>query len=161
MSPLRRRIGGLMLVLLFAVSTPIASAAERMRGVAVTEERIALVIGNAAYRVDPLDNPVNDARLMAQSLRQSGFAVALHENLDRRAPFGGPFGEGQTWADRTLIGAAGSQGMQYWTKDITIDPSEHAAPLFVEAAAAAYADKTPRGAPSAAVPKVRASAAST
>ncbi|TMH12801.1 MAG: caspase family protein [Betaproteobacteria bacterium] len=85
MSPLRRRIGGLVLVLLFAVSTPIASAAERMRGVAVTEERIALVIGNAAYRVDPLDNPVNDARLMAQSLRQSGFAVALHENLDRRA----------------------------------------------------------------------------
>jgi uncharacterized caspase-like protein len=62
-----------------------AAAAERMRGVTVTEERIALVIGNAAYRVDPLDNPVNDARLVAQSLRQSGFAVRVHENLDRRA----------------------------------------------------------------------------
>jgi len=61
-----------------------ASAAERMRGVAVTEERIALVIGNAAYRNDPLDNPVNDARLIAQSLKQSGFTVSLRENLDRR-----------------------------------------------------------------------------
>ena len=54
-----------------------------MRGVAVTEERIALVIGNAAYRNDPLDNPVNDARLIAKSLQQSGFAVTLRENLDR------------------------------------------------------------------------------
>ncbi|WP_280150903.1 caspase family protein [Piscinibacter sp. XHJ-5] len=62
-----------------------AQAAERTRGTAVTEERIALVIGNAAYRTDPLDNPVNDARLIATSLKQSGFAVALHENLDRRA----------------------------------------------------------------------------
>ncbi len=67
----------------FALPPP-ASAAERMRGLAVTEERIALVIGNAAYRIDPLDNPVNDARLVAQSLRQSGFAVSVRENLDRR-----------------------------------------------------------------------------
>jgi uncharacterized caspase-like protein len=55
-----------------------------MRGVAVTEERIALVVGNAAYRNDPLDNPVNDARLIAKSLKQSGFSVSLQENLDRR-----------------------------------------------------------------------------
>jgi uncharacterized caspase-like protein len=72
--------------LALAVLTPLrADAAERMRGIAVTEERIALVIGNAAYRVDPLDNPVNDARLVAQSLRQSAFAVRVHENLDRRS----------------------------------------------------------------------------
>ena len=68
---------------LMAQASPVA-AAERMRGVTVTEERIALVIGNAAYRNDPLDNPVNDARLIAQSLKQSGFAVVLQENLDRR-----------------------------------------------------------------------------
>jgi len=73
-----------LLALLLALALP-AAAAERMRGIAVTEERIALVIGNAAYRVDPLDNPVNDARLVAQSLRQAGFAVRVHENLDRRA----------------------------------------------------------------------------
>ena len=73
-----------ILLLLGPLVPPLASAAERMRGLAVTEERIALVIGNAAYRIDPLDNPVNDARLVAQSLRQSGFAVSVRENLDRR-----------------------------------------------------------------------------
>ena len=61
-----------------------ALAAERMRGITVTEERIALVIGNAAYRIDPLDNPVNDARLIGQALKSAGFSVSLRENLDRR-----------------------------------------------------------------------------
>jgi uncharacterized caspase-like protein len=80
-----RKLAMLAFVLqLLMLGTAPAVAAERMRGIAVTEERIALVIGNAAYRVDPLDNPVNDARLVAQSLRQAGFGVALQENLDRR-----------------------------------------------------------------------------
>ena len=59
------------------------------------EQRIALVIGNAAYRVDPLDNPVNDARLVAASLKQAAFDVTLAENLDRRALLGAlrAFGE--------------------------------------------------------------------
>jgi uncharacterized caspase-like protein len=52
------------------------------------EQRVALVIGNAAYRVDPLDNPVNDARLVATSLKQAGFDVTLAENLDRRGLLG-------------------------------------------------------------------------
>jgi uncharacterized caspase-like protein len=77
--------GTVALLVLLALPAPRVDAAERMRGIAVTEERIALVIGNAAYRVDPLDNPVNDARLVAQSLRQAGFGVRVHENLDRRA----------------------------------------------------------------------------
>jgi uncharacterized caspase-like protein len=62
-----------------------AQAADRMRGATITEERIALVIGNAAYKNDPLDNPVNDARLIAQSLKQAGFSVSLQENLDRKS----------------------------------------------------------------------------
>ena len=74
---------GVLLLLGFMAGA--AAAADRPRGAALTEERIALVIGNAAYRTDPLDNPVNDARLIASSLKQSGFTVALHENLDRRA----------------------------------------------------------------------------
>ena len=69
--------------LLLLAGAPSAAAAERMRGVTVTEERIALVIGNAAYRNDPLDNPVNDARLIGQALKASGFSVSLRENLDR------------------------------------------------------------------------------
>jgi uncharacterized caspase-like protein len=48
------------------------------------EQRVALVIGNAAYRIDPLDNAVNDARLVASSLKTAGFDVTLAENLDRR-----------------------------------------------------------------------------
>jgi len=38
--------------------------------------RIALVVGNAAYAsVSPLDNPANDAALIADALRGSGFEV--------------------------------------------------------------------------------------
>jgi TPR repeat protein len=39
------------------------------------EARMALVIGNAAYPGQPLDNPVNDARGMAAALRGLGFDV--------------------------------------------------------------------------------------
>lgn len=49
------------------------------------ESRIALVLGNAAYRhADALRNPVNDARAMAAALRQTGFDVILKENATRR-----------------------------------------------------------------------------
>ena len=46
--------------------------------------RAALVIGNAAYRVGALKNPVNDAQAVAGSLRALGFDVALHENTSLR-----------------------------------------------------------------------------
>src|SRR5580693_5877655 len=40
------------------------------------ESRIALVIGNGAYQHVPrLDNPVNDARLIAATLRKLGFTL--------------------------------------------------------------------------------------
>ncbi len=40
------------------------------------DSRVALVIGNSAYRSVPrLDNPVNDARLMAETLRGLGFTL--------------------------------------------------------------------------------------
>ena len=39
------------------------------------EPRIALIIGNSAYADIPLANPVNDARLMSQTLRDLGFDV--------------------------------------------------------------------------------------
>lgn len=47
--------------------------------------RIALVIGNSNYASAPLRNPANDARLMAQSLREVGFDVHEHLDVDRRA----------------------------------------------------------------------------
>jgi hypothetical protein len=48
------------------------------------ERRLALVIGNNAYRTSPLRNPVNDARDVAQVLRECGFEVTQLENLTRR-----------------------------------------------------------------------------
>lgn len=48
-----------------------------------SEQRVALVIGNSAYEVAPLKNPVNDARDMAQALSALGFEVIHRENLTR------------------------------------------------------------------------------
>jgi uncharacterized caspase-like protein len=49
------------------------------------EVRIALVIGNAAYTdITPLKNPVNDARLMRDTLKNElGFKVIYVENADK------------------------------------------------------------------------------
>ena len=43
---------------------------------AETAERIALVVGNGGYQaIGPLDNPVSDAVLIGDSLREVGFEV--------------------------------------------------------------------------------------
>lgn len=47
------------------------------------ERRIALVIGNSDYHVQPLRNPANDADLMADSLSKTGFDVYLAKNLSK------------------------------------------------------------------------------
>jgi uncharacterized caspase-like protein len=71
-------------------------------GAFAAEQRVALVIGNAAYRVDPLDNPVNDARLVASSLKQAGFDVTLAENLDRRGLLGALRAFGERLTDNSV-----------------------------------------------------------
>jgi hypothetical protein len=54
---------------------------------AQTEKRVALVIGNAAYQHVPrLDNPLTDARLMAETLRALGLTLVgggPQVNLDK------------------------------------------------------------------------------
>jgi uncharacterized caspase-like protein len=45
-------------------------------------ERLALVIGNAAYSAAPLKNPANDARAMASALREIGFEVIERADLE-------------------------------------------------------------------------------
>lgn len=50
----------------------------------VQESRVALVIGNAAYREMPLQNPVNDARAVAAKLKALGFDVVSRENLPQK-----------------------------------------------------------------------------
>ena len=80
---MRRRIVASVLALGLLLLLPLSAAAQAARGVSVTEDRVALVIGNAAYKHDPLDNPVNDARLIGARLEQAGFKVTRRENLDR------------------------------------------------------------------------------
>ena len=56
-------------------------------GAAVAEgakNRVALVIGNAAYKRSALANPVNDARLMAEKLKAQGFEVSAAYDAGQR-----------------------------------------------------------------------------
>jgi hypothetical protein len=48
---------------------------------APADPRVALVVGNGAYKSSPLNNPVNDARAMARALKELGFEVLLRENI--------------------------------------------------------------------------------
>lgn len=62
-----------------------AALAPLARGVgAQAEPRLALLIGNSAYKSAPLVNPVNDVRLMAQVLGQVGFSVIKAEDASLR-----------------------------------------------------------------------------
>lgn len=47
-----------------------------------TEHRVALIIGNAAYKTGPLALPANDAGLIAQTLQAAGFDVVGARDLD-------------------------------------------------------------------------------
>jgi hypothetical protein len=54
-------------------------------GAARAESRVALVIGESAYRsVTPLPNPANDAQAMSQLLRDSGFEVTTAPDLSQK-----------------------------------------------------------------------------
>jgi hypothetical protein len=58
-------------------------------GIAHAEKRIALIVGNSAYQnITRLDNPKNDARLMAQTLSALGFTLvggSAQLDLDKSA----------------------------------------------------------------------------
>jgi uncharacterized caspase-like protein len=51
---------------------------------AASSDRLALVVGNADYKFEPLRNPVNDSRGVAASLRGLGFEVLERENVNQR-----------------------------------------------------------------------------
>ena len=48
------------------------------------ENRVALVIGNSAYKFSPLKNPINDSKAVAKKLRGYGFNVIEKENLTQK-----------------------------------------------------------------------------
>jgi uncharacterized caspase-like protein len=100
----RARRRAVLAVLAAAPFAPLPVAhAQTTRGLSeVTEERLALVIGNAAYRQTPLDNPVNDARLIGSLLEKAGFKVFRYENLDRNGLFNAMRNFGDRLNDRTI-----------------------------------------------------------
>ena len=68
---MRRALLAPLLTVLVWVAAPVGAQ----------ERRVALVIGNAAYRhAGKLMNPVNDARGIAAALRSAGFQVIAGEN---------------------------------------------------------------------------------
>ena len=80
---LRWRARDVLSVVIFASLTTLPNFASEAE---VSGARIALVVGNGAYRGDlaALRNPVNDARLIARTLRGVGFTVRLVEDADER-----------------------------------------------------------------------------
>jgi uncharacterized caspase-like protein len=80
------------LVLLLKAGTAVATeATEQDRGALLqpaaqtdVPTRIALVVGNSNYTlISPLQNPANDARLMAKTLRDVGFDVVVATDASR------------------------------------------------------------------------------
>ena len=67
----------LIVMIVCTIAGAVASPAEAAR-------RLALVIGNGDYTVGPLDNPTNDASLMASTLEATGFEVTLLQDLGYR-----------------------------------------------------------------------------
>jgi hypothetical protein len=98
------RVQSLFIIFLAAVLSLLSEPAqgEKTRGagalflskpVQADNPRIALVIGNGKYGSNthpdqpfgPLENPPNDARLISGSLRDVGFEVITHLNLDKES----------------------------------------------------------------------------
>jgi len=55
-----------------------------MASTVFAEKRVALVIGNATYKIAPLKNPVNDASSISSALSQLGFEVTTKLNANKR-----------------------------------------------------------------------------
>lgn len=66
-----------------AMGSVAAAQPSALRSGGPASHRQALVIGNAAYTVAPLRNPVRDARLIAQTLTAIGFHVVRVEDAGR------------------------------------------------------------------------------
>jgi uncharacterized caspase-like protein len=68
------------ILFLFLASLSVVSLPQA--GAAAPEKRLALVIGNASYKVKSLATPVNDAALIAQTLQAAGFDVMGARDLE-------------------------------------------------------------------------------
>lgn len=92
---MKRSIAMLLVLILLGCAGPVATrgfgdqnvdergVVRKQSNSSAHSNRLALVIGNANYSNAPLQNPVNDAKAMAQTLRGLGFNVIQEENLSR------------------------------------------------------------------------------
>jgi uncharacterized caspase-like protein len=111
-------MGGVVRLVVILVAALLALAPAGARA----EKRVALVIGNSAYRNTPaLPNPRNDAAAIADALQKLGFSVQSGFDLDRAATeqalraFGGALGD----ADVALFYYAG-HGLQVDTQNYIV-----------------------------------------
>ena len=74
-----RRVRSLLLAIAFWLLAVPAAAQEAPKA-----KRLALVIGNGAYKDAPLPNPANDADDMEKALKASGFTVIKKQNASLR-----------------------------------------------------------------------------
>lgn len=91
------------MIFLLLIASPLAFA----------EARLALVIGNAAYRSEtlgPLNNPVNDAKAIAQMLQRLGFEVTLHTDVTKKA-----FGKALRTFEEQLASQPGQVGLLFYS----------------------------------------------
>jgi len=97
------------------------------KGVALTGlNRVALVVGNSAYKFAPLRNPVNDARTMRDLLKRAGFRVTLLENASKRRLLEAvrSFGSSLRQSDAALFYFSGhglQQGGRNWLLPVDSD----------------------------------------
>jgi uncharacterized caspase-like protein len=63
------------------LATPWFAAAQKPK--APDDSKLALVIGNADYRIRPLRNAVSDARAVATALRDLGYGLIVRENASQ------------------------------------------------------------------------------
>jgi len=109
--PTSRRISFRFLLVALTFLCGLAGAVAAETG----ERRVALVIGNSAYRAAPaLPNPGNDAQDVAAALRAVGFEVIEGRDLDRRGMGEalGRFARAAVDADAALFYYAG-HGLQF------------------------------------------------
>jgi uncharacterized caspase-like protein len=104
-------------------------------------ERVALVIGNSAYRAAALDNSANDARDMAELLKQAGFQVELRLETTKMQLLESLQDFGETLKDkRTKVGVfyyAGHGAQQAWRNflvpvDANVQSAEDVATMAVD-----------------------------
>jgi hypothetical protein len=68
-----------VLVLVATLTIPVAFEAN-----AEEPQRVAIVIGNNSYQGSPLSNPINDAQLIAETLRQLDFRVLEYLDVNQK-----------------------------------------------------------------------------